>query len=160
MSLVLSKLSRIGMMRKSSSTPDMRDAEDGWAEFRERGLRAKQEITELVGGLIAATEAAALLNVSTQILERDVQEHAILAVPDADGRLRFPRLQFTRDGRVRPGVAEAAKTGASMDPWVVLSILVDDVPNGSAILLERLDDPAVLLDVLHRLEMYGEHVAA
>lgn len=138
----------------------MRDSEQGLAEFRERGLRAKQQIAELVGGLIAATEAAALLNINTQTLERNVREHAILAVPDADGRLRFPRLQFTQDGRVRPGVAEAAKAGASMNAWVVLSILVDDVPDGSAILLERLDDPAVLLDVLHRLETYGEHVAA
>lgn len=147
------------MTRKSSSTQEMRDSEDGWAELRERGLKAKQRIAELVGGLIAATEAAALLKVSAQILERDVQEHAILAVPDADGRLRFPRLQFTRDGRIRSGVAEAAKAGGSMDPWVVLSILVDDVPDGSALLLEKLDNPAVLLDVVHRLETYGEHVA-
>jgi hypothetical protein len=138
----------------------MRDSEDGWAELRERGLRAKQQIAELVGGLIAATEAAALLKVSTQVLEHDVHEHAILAAPDADGQLGFPLLQFTEDGRVRPGIAEVAKAGTGVSPWVVLSILVDDVPDGSAVLLERLDDPAVLRDAVHRLDTYGEHVAA
>jgi hypothetical protein len=137
----------------------MRDSEDGWTELRERGFRAKQQIAGLVGGLISATDAAALLKVSTQMLEREVHEHTILAAPDADGQLGFPLLQFTEDGRLRPGVVEVAKAGSGVSPWVVLSILVDDVPDGTAILLERLDDPAVLRDAVHRIATYGEHVA-
>jgi hypothetical protein len=69
-------------------------------------------------------------------------------------------LQFEEGGRVRPGVPQIAKAGAAHDPWTVLSILVDDAPDGSGILLERLDDPAVVRDALHRLETYGEHVGA
>lgn len=137
----------------------MNEPEDGWSEFFDRGLTAKQRIAEMVGGLISSAEAAALLNVSAHALECDVREHNLLAVPQLDGGWGFPRLQFTEDDHVRPGVAELAKTGASMNPWVVLSILVDDVPDGSAILLERLDDPAVLRVAVHRLESYGEHIA-
>ncbi len=137
----------------------MKDSEDGWAEFRERGRIAKQHIAGLVGGLISPAEAAALLDISIQAVEHDLHEHTMLAVPDPDGAWLLPRLQFTEDGRVRPGVAEAANAGASMSAWVVLSILVDDVPDGSALLLERLDDPAVLRDVVHRLDTFGEHIA-
>jgi hypothetical protein len=137
----------------------MENSDEDWGELRERGIQAKQRIAEMVGGLMSAVKAGALLNVSTEALERSVQEHTILAVPASDGQWEFPRLQFTHDGHVRSGVAEVAKAGASINPWVVLSILVDDVPDGSAILLERLDDPAVLQDMLHRLDTYGEHVA-
>jgi hypothetical protein len=57
-------------------------------------------------------------------------------------------------------VPEIARAGAVHDAWTVLSILVDDVADGSGMLLERLDDPAVLRDAVQRLESYGEHVAA
>ena len=55
---------------------------------------------------------------------------------------------------------EVAKAAARVDPWALLSILVDDAPDGSGVLLGRLDDPAVLRGVLARLATYGDHVAA
>jgi hypothetical protein len=131
---------------------------DDWEELRDRGTKAKQHIVELLGGLLSFTEAAALLSVNLPTLEHG--KHTMLAVPDTDGDWAFPRMQFTQSCRVRAGIAEVAKVGARIDPWVVLSVLVDDVPDGSAMLLEKLDDPAVLRDVLHRLDTYGEHVAS
>jgi hypothetical protein len=134
-------------------------AEDDWAELLLRGAEAKNQIAEQVGGLLSSSEAAAILGISVPGVKQRMDRHKLLAVPLAGGQWGFPALQFAEGGRVRPGVPEVAKAGAEHDPWTVLSILVDDVSDGSGILLERLDDPAVLRDVLDRLATYGEHVA-
>lgn len=135
-------------------------AENDWAELLLRGAEAKNRIAELVGGLLSSSEAAAILGISVPGVKQRMDRQKLLAVPLAGGQWGFPALQFAEGGRVRPGVPEVAKAGVQHDPWTVLSILVDDVADGSGILLERLDDPDVLRDVLHRLATYGEHVGA
>lgn len=143
------------------ATPETRaSADNDWAELLLRGAEAKGRIAELVGGLMSSTEAAAVLRISVPGVKQRVERHKLLAVPLAGGQWGFPALQFAPGGHVRAGVPEVAKAAARVDPWVLLSILVDDAPDGSGVLLERLDDPAVLRDVLGRLATYGEHVAA
>jgi hypothetical protein len=143
------------------ATPSSRSAaEDDWAELLLRGAEAKNRIAELVGGLLSSSEAAAILGISVPGVKQRWDRHKLLAVPLAGGQWGFPALQFGEGGRVRPGVPDVAKAGADLDQWTVLSILADDVADGSGILLEHLDDKAVLRDVLNRLHTYGEHVAA
>jgi hypothetical protein len=143
------------------ATPETRaSSENDWAELLLRGAEAKSRIAELVGGLLSSSEAAVILGISVPGVKQRMDRQKLLAVPLPGGQWGFPALQFAEGGRVRPGVPEVAKASAKHDAWTVLSILVDDVPDGSGILLERLDDPAVLRDVLHRLESYGEHAAA
>jgi hypothetical protein len=101
-----------------------------------------------------------VLGISVPGVKQRMDRHKLLAVPLPGGQWGFPAFQFAEGGHVRPGVPEVAKAGAQVDAWTVLSILVDDVPDGSGVLLERLDDPAVLRDAVQRLESYGEHVAA
>lgn len=142
------------------ATPETRLAsENDWAELLLRGAEAKRQITELVGGLLSSSQAAAVLGISVPGVKQRMDRHKLLAVPLPGGQWGFPALQFAEGGHVRPGVPEVAKAGARIDAWTVLSILVDDAPDGSGVLLERLDDPAVLRDALQRLESYGEQLA-
>jgi hypothetical protein len=80
-----------------------------------------------------------VLRISVPGVKQRMDRRKLLAVPLPGGQWGFPALQFAEGGRVRPGVPEVAKAGAERDPWTVLSILVDDAPDGSGILLERLD---------------------
>ncbi|HEV2149042.1 MAG TPA: hypothetical protein VGR37_16670 [Longimicrobiaceae bacterium] len=144
------------------ATPETRAAsENDWAELLLRGAEAKSRIAELAGGLLSSTEAGALLRISVPGVKQRVERRRLLAVPLPGGQWGFPALQFAQGGHVRAGVPEVARAGAEVDPWALLSILVDDAPgDAGGVLLERLDDPAVLRDVLGRLTTYGEHVAA
>ncbi len=143
-----------------AATPETRSAENDWAELLLRGADAKRQVAELVGGLLTSSQAAAVLRISVPGVKQRMDRHKVLAVPLPGGQWGFPALQFQEGGSVRPGVAETAKAGAHIDPWTLLSILVDDVDDGSGgMLLQRLDEPAVLADVLRRLATYGEHVA-
>jgi DNA-binding CsgD family transcriptional regulator len=143
------------------ATPEARAAaENDWSELLLRGAEAKNRIAELVGGLLSSSEAAAILGISVPGVKQRMDRHKLLAVPLSGGQWGFPALQFDAGGHVRPGIPEIARAGAGVDAWTALSILVDDVPDGSGVLLERLDDPAVLRDSVQRLESYGEHVAA
>lgn len=143
-----------------AATPETRFAAgEDWAELLLRGAEAKRQIAEMVGGLLSSSQAAAVLGISVPGVKQRMDRHKLLAVPLPGGQWGFPALQFAEGGRVRSGVAEVAKAGVGVDAWTVLSILVDDADDGSGILLERLVDPAVLRDAVHRLETYGEHVA-
>lgn len=142
------------------ATPETRaGSENDWAELLLRGADAKRQIAELVRGLLSSSQTAAVLGISVPGVKQRMDRHKLLAVPLPGGQWGFPALQFAEDGRVRPGVPEVAKAGARIDAWTVLSILVDDAPDGSGVLLERLDDPEVLRDAVQRLQSYGEHLA-
>lgn len=142
------------------ATPETRlGAENDWAELLLRGAEAKGQIAEMAGGLLSSSQAAAVLRISVPGVKQRMDRHKLLSVPLPGGQWGFPALQFAEGGHVRPGVPEVAKAAALVDPWTALSILVDDAPDGSGVLLERLNDPAVLRDAVRRLETYGEHVA-
>jgi hypothetical protein len=144
-----------------AATPEPRiGAEADWAELLLRGAGAKRRLVEMVGGLLTSSQVASILKITVPGVKLRMERRKLLAVPLPGGQWGFPALQFAESGHVRAGVPEVAKAGAEIDPWVVLSILVDDVPDGSGMLLERLEIRAVLRDALHRLTSYGEHVAA
>jgi hypothetical protein len=144
-----------------AATPETRSgAENDWAELLLRGAGAKHQIAELVGGLLTSSQAAEVLRISVPGVKQRMDRHKVLAVPLPGGQWGFPAQQFQQGGSVRSGIAEVAKAASHVDPWTLLSILVDDVADGSGgMLLERLDEPAVLADVLSRIATYGEHVA-
>ncbi|HEX6040264.1 hypothetical protein [Longimicrobium sp.] len=144
-----------------AAVPERAAADSDWAELLLRGARAKNQVAELVGGLLTSSQAAAVLGITVPGVKLRMDRHKLLAVPLPGGQWGFPAFQFARDGRVREGVPEVTRAGARVDAWALLSILVDDVRDDrGGLLLERLDEPAVLADVLHRLATYGEHVAA
>ena len=143
-----------------AATPEARASENDWADLLLRGAEAKSRIVAMAGGLLTSSEAAAILKITVPGVKMRLERRKLLAVALPGGQWGFPAHQFVDGGHVRDGVSEVAKAGAEIDPWALLSILMDDVSDGSGTLLEHLDDPAVLRDALHRLETYGEHVAA
>lgn len=145
-----------------ATTPDTRWARDSdWTELLLRGADAKSRITALAGGLLAPLEVARVLNISVPGVKQRLERRKLLAVPLPGGQRGFPALQFQQDGRVRNGVPEVAASGAGIDAWALLSILVDEVEDSAGgTLLERLEDDAVRADVLARVASYGEHGAA
>jgi hypothetical protein len=145
-----------------SATPDVGipDA-SAWTRALARGAARKQEMIQRAGGVLSSGEVAELLGITVSAVNQRKNRHrSILAVPLSGGEWGFPARQFV-DGAVRTGVAEVVRAAGEINPWVLLSILLDDAGNaGGPTLLDRLDDPAVRADVLHRVGTYGEHVAA
>jgi hypothetical protein len=143
------------------ATPTRRAADDDWTDLLLRGAEAKNQIARLAGGLLSSSQAAEVLRISVPGVKQRLERGKLLAVPLPGGQRGFPALQFQQDGHVRKGVPEVAAAGAHLDPWALLTILVDEDDGGDGgTLLERLDDDAVLRDVLSRLASYGEHAAA
>jgi len=143
-----------------AATPDVgRVPDSDWALLLLRGANARERIAARAGGLLSSGEAAKLLNITVPGVKQRVDRRKLLAVPLPGGQRGFPVNQFERDGVVRSGVAEVAHAGEGIDPWVLLSILTDEAPDG-ATLLERLDQGVARADVLNRVATYGEHGAA
>lgn len=142
--------------RAEHTRPTAIDLETLW-----EGNAIERQVAELAGGLLSTWEVAERFQISPESVMSQLSRCELLAVPLPDGRTGFPALQFQRDKRLRIGVPEVAKAGKHVDPWVLISILVDDVEDDfGGILLERLNESAVLTDVLTRLATYGTHGAA
>lgn len=144
-----------------SAAPDVGipDA-SAWTRALARGAARKQEMIQRAGGVLSSGEVAELLGITVSAVNQRKSRHrSILAVPLSGGEWGFPARQFV-DGVVRTGVAEVVRAAGEMNPWVLLSILLDDAREaGGPTLLDRLDDPAVRADVLQRVGTYGEHTA-
>lgn len=120
-----------------------------------RGTVAKLEMTQAAGGCLSAAEVATLLGITESDVDLRRRQNDILAVPVPGLAWGFPARQF-RDGDLRPGVAEVLHAATSMHPWVLLSILLDPVVGSpDTDLLDALDRPEVLDDVLTRIATYG-----
>lgn len=144
------------------AVPEMRRAPDSdWTELLLRGADAKSQIATLAGGLLSPLETARVLKITVPGVKLRLERRKLLAVPLPGGQRGFPALQFHEDGRVRDGIAEVAAAATHVDPWTLLSILVDEPGDGGGgTLLERLDEETVRTDVLGRIATYGEHGAA
>jgi hypothetical protein len=144
------------------AAPETQPSRDSdWTELLLRGADAKSRITELAGGLLSPLKVAHVLKISVPGVKQRLERRKLLAVQLPGGQRGFPALQFTREGRVREGVADVAAAGAHLDPWALLAILVDEVEDSTGgTLLERLGDDAVRADVMGRIATYGEHAAA
>lgn len=145
-----------------SAAPDVGiEEESAWTRALARGAARKQEMIQRAGGVLSSSQVAELLGISVSAVNQRKNRHrSILAVPLSGGEWGFPARQFT-DGTVRDGVAEVVREAAKLNPWVLLSILLDDAgAEGGPTLLDRLEDDTVRADVLHRVQTYGEHLAA
>ena len=134
--------------------------ESAWTRALARGAARKQELIERAGGVLSSGQVAELLGITVSAVNQRKNRHrSILAIPLAGGEWGFPARQFV-DGEVREGVAEAVRAAGDLNPWVLLSILLEPAgaPDGP-MLLDRMDDDAVRRDVLNRVRSHGEHVA-
>jgi hypothetical protein len=125
-----------------------------------RGTVAKLEMAETAGGCVSAGEVAKLLGITEPEVHRLHRENTILAVPVPGLEWGFPARQF-RNGELRPELPEVLRAASRKNPWWLLSILIDPVPGSEdTILLDALDRPEVLRDVLNRIATHGHHGAS
>ncbi|HEX2202874.1 MAG TPA: hypothetical protein VHG91_06240 [Longimicrobium sp.] len=124
-----------------------------------RGAAAKQEMIQAAGGCLSSGEVAKLLGKTVSAVNQRRARNQILAVPLSGGEWGFPASQFSSED-LRGGIAEVVSAARAMSPWVLLSILLDRVPGSEARIIDSLDDPGVMEDVLSRVRSYGEHGAS
>ena len=81
-------------------------------------LPQESAVAGAVGPVYETADLVSWLGISRQALHKRVQRHDLLAMKTSDGHTIYPAWQFTTDGKVRPGVAEAVKALApAMDDW-------------------------------------------
>lgn len=124
-----------------------------------RGAAAKQEMIQAADGCLSSGEVAKLLGKTVSAVNQRRARGQILAVPLSGGEWGFPARQFA-SGDVRGGIAEIVSAAGTMNPWVLLSILLDRVPGSDAVIIDSLDHPEVVQDVLARVRSYGQHGAS
>lgn len=145
---VLNAAPEIGLARETATTRALA-----------RGAAAKQEMLQAAGGCLSSGEVARLLGKTVSAVNQRRARNQILAVPLSGGEWGFPASQFA-SGDLRSGIAEIVSSAEAMNPWVLLSILLDGVPGSEARIIDSLDDPEVMQDVLARVRTYGEHGAS
>jgi len=142
---VLNAAPEIGLARETATTRALA-----------RGAAAKQEMLQAAGGCLSSGDVARLLGKTVSAVNQRRARNQILAVPLSGGEWGFPANQFA-SGDLRPGIADIVSSAGTMSPWVLLSILLDRVPGSEARIIDSLDDPEVMQDVLTRVRTYGEH---
>jgi hypothetical protein len=145
---VLNAAPEIGLARETATTRALA-----------RGAAAKQEMLQAAGGCLSSGDVARLLGKTVSAVNQRRARNQILAVPLSGGEWGFPASQFS-SGDLRGGIAELVSSAGTMNPWVLLSILLDLVPGSGATIIDSLDDPEVMQDVLTRIRTYGEHGAS
>lgn len=125
------------------------------------GREYKQAAVRLAGGLLPASEAAALLSVSVADIRQLRQGRHLLAVPLPEGDWGYPARQFAPDGRVRAGLKDVlAEFGSDEDPWIILSFLVSPDPvSGKGVALDSLDDPGTTRALVELARTFWEQGA-
>lgn len=127
---------------------------------RLRGVRARRELLEAEGGTVSSGQAAELLGVTPQAVDKRRRAGKLLALPVGRAYL-YPVWQFDERGRggVPPGLEEVLGSFGVEDPWMRAAFFLRQ--NG------RLDDKRPL-DALRDGEIeavkraaraYGEHGA-
>ncbi len=134
-------------------------ARDPLAPARLRGLLARQQLLEAEGGTISAAEAAALLHLTRQAVDKRRKARTLLALPIGRHGYAYPLWQFGEEGTL-PGLEQVLQALGDAGPWMRVAFFL----NGNA----RLDGqrPLDLLrqgrnaDVVRAAEAFGEHGAA
>jgi len=124
-----------------------------------RGAAAKQEMLRVANGCLSSGDVAKLLGKTVSAVNQRRARGQILAVPLSGGEWGFPARQFA-SGDLRGGIAEIVSAAGTMSPWVLLSILLDRVPGSDVVIIDSLDRPDIVQDVLMRVRTYGQHGAA
>jgi hypothetical protein len=131
---------------------------DPLAASRLRGIRARNDLLAREGGVIGAGDAARLLNLTRQAVDKRRKAGRLLGIACGRHGFAYPAWQFTSDG-VLPGLEAVLSDLAHHDPWMQLAFFV------SATSLLDGETPVSALrrgavDAVRRAaRLYGEHGA-
>ena len=132
--------------------------EDPLAPARLRGLCATEQLLQQEGGTVSATDAASLLGISRQAVDKRRRAGRLLGLPLGRRGYAYPVWQCAR-GRALPGLEAVLAELDDRDPWMQIIFFLN--PHS------RLDDETPLAKLRHGdLESvkevagwYGEQVA-
>lgn len=131
-------------------------AHDPLAGARLRGLEAKRKLIEAEGGALSSAQAARLLRITRQAVDKRRKEGKLLAVELGKKGFRYPAWQFGLSGLEK--VLAALK---DRDSWEQLAFFL----NPSAVLEDRTPLEVLqqgkgdIADVLRAASVYGEQGA-
>lgn len=134
-------------------------ADDPLAPARLRGLQAREWLLQAEGGILGATDVAALLHISRQAVDKRRRAGTLLAMSLGRHGYAYPAWQFVETGTLS-GLAQVLAVLHDADPWMQLAFFL----NGNA----RLEGQTPLAalregrraEVLHAAALYAEHGAA
>ena len=89
-----------------------------------RGIEHREQLLRLAGGTIPAQEAAHLLGISRQAVDKRRKAGSLLAVRQGND-WHYPACQF-QQGEVVNGLAGVVQQMASSGPWVTLDFLLSE----------------------------------
>ncbi len=99
------------------------EREDPLAQARLRGLEARQQLLEAEGGPLRAAEAARLLRITRQAIDKRRRAGRLLGIRVGQRGYAYPSWQFSEDG-VLPGLEEVLRELRHHGPWMQLAFLL------------------------------------
>ncbi len=132
---------------------------DPMASLIASSFRHKAELAARAGGLLNVQQAAQLLGITRQAVDKRRREGKLLAVPRR-GDFHYPPAQFA-DGEVIAGLRDVLAAIGLQGPWGTLAFLVapDDELEGESPLQWLKRHPGQLAPVLRLARAQGEHGA-
>jgi hypothetical protein len=113
-------------------------AVDPFVEAMARGSAVKRELLTGAGGALTSSQAASVLGITRQGVDKRRSRRALLAVPSGSGEYLYPACQFTTDG-VICGFEDVLRAFQIQSPWTQLSALMAPAPAlGGKTILEAL----------------------
>ena len=98
--------------------------EDPLRSIRLKGLRARSELLKREGGVITSSQAAELLGISRQAVDKRRKQGKLLAVPLGKKGYFYPVWQFSEDG-ILPGFEEVMNLLKDYDPWMKIIFMLN-----------------------------------
>jgi hypothetical protein len=124
-----------------------------------RGIEARNQLLNENGGTLTAEEAAGVLGISRQAVEKKRSSGNLLALTTGRHGYRYPAWQFTKSG-VIPGLEDVLMALAPHDPWMQAAFFLGSNPRLKGKSPLEMLKAGQLSVVLKAAEAYGEHGAA
>jgi hypothetical protein len=102
-------------------------AVDPFVEAMARGAAVKRELLTGAGGALTSSQAASVLGITRQAVDKRRSRRALLAVPSGSGEYLYPACQFTSDGAIS-GLEDVLQAFQMQSPWTQLSALMAPAP--------------------------------
>jgi hypothetical protein len=134
-------------------------AEDPFIAAKLRGLKRKQQMLETAGGTLTSEQAAEVLGISRQAVDKRRAAAQLLALTQGRRGYSYPSFQF-EDGKPITGLEEVLAELKELDPWMQMVFFTS--PNerlGDKTPLERLKK-GLVSEVKAAATGFGEQGAA
>jgi hypothetical protein len=134
-------------------------AEDPFIAAKFRGLKRKQQMLETAGGALTSEQAAEVLGISRQAVDKRRASNQLLALTQGRRGYSYPSFQF-EDGKTIIGLEEVLAELKDLDPWMQMVFFTS--PNerlGDKTPLERLKK-GLVSEVKAAATGFGEQGAA